>query len=793
MKKSILLYIFSIFTLALSAQDLDLNGTWQLSYWQQPIDPVTSPKEMKKMDVHTIPAVVPGNVELDLMKAGLLADIHVGRNNYLTRQWEGTQWCYTKTFKFGHTEAGKKYVLSFGGIDCIADIWLNGQHIGHTDNMLIAYQFDVTKYLKNGKNTVQVIIQSATMYGRKDMLGMISIGTWSNPESVNIRKAPHMFGWDILPRIVSAGLWRDVALKTIDPVSIRDVQWTTVSVDTVNHRASLSAYVQLNLPAEQSDHTKVIFTLSRNGKEIHHSTRTGFYHAMRQSFTLDNVDFWWPRGYGEPSLYDAKCEVIDENGNILATDTKKIGIRTIKLDFNEVDLPEDPARFCFIVNGERIFVRGTNWVPLDALHSRDTQWVDETVDMVAEMNCNMIRCWGGNVYESDHFYELCDKYGIMVWQDFSMACGIYSQGDNFAKAIEKEVTQVVCRLRSHPSLALWSGNNENDQVIQSCLSPFGVDPNKDRVSREVIPHVLLEYDPTRPYLPSSPYYGKEAFERGLMDTKHIPENHLWGPRGYYKDNFYTGAKCVFVSEIGYHGAPNIESLQKMMTPECVYPWDKGTLDWNEEWLTKSIRIFEGEGKTMARNNLMINQQKLLFGEVSTKLEDFIYASQIVQAEAMKYFIEMMRGSKFSPRTGIIWWNIRDGWPVISDAVVDYYMSKKKAYYYIRNVQYDVCCLINDAHEGKHPLVAVNDTRQPVQGEVKVQDIESGSTLYEGSFYVPANAKTDVAMLSERPEEQGIYLITYKVNGKVYHNHYLYGKAPFRLDDYKRWSASIPSY
>ncbi len=786
MKKIISLACVAVCTLMLQAQTLSLNGEWKLSYWQQPEEPITSPEEMSGIAYTTIPANVPGNVELDLMNAGQIADVFVGSNNYLTRKWEDYQWCYSKSFDVAKKEEGRQYELCFGGIDCVADIWLNGQHVGHTENMLIGRNYEVTKFLKEGNNTLQVIIQSAVLHGRKYDLGAISIGAWASPEGTNFRKAPHMFGWDILPRIVSAGIWRDVELRAIESVRFRDVHWMTASVDTTLHRATLFANIQLVMPSACYDNVHALFTLSRNGRQVYQSKRPIIMHAFRQRIDLDKVDFWWPRGYGEAALYDAKCEIVDGEGKILARDEKKIGVRTVRLDFTDINLPDAPGKFCFVVNGEPIFIHGTNWVPLDALHSRDKLWVDETMAMAADMNCNMIRCWGGNVYEDHRFFDLCDQYGIMVWQDFSMGCNIYPQGDDFAKKIEEEVKWIVRKLRNHASLALWSGNNEDDQCFDGNWKSFGLDPNKDRVSRRVIPEVLMEYDPTRTYLPSSPYYSEEVFRRNMIDMKHVPENHLWGPRGYYKAPFYTEAECVFVSEIGYHGAPNIESLQKMMSLDCVYPWDKGTLDWNEEWLTKSIRQYQAEGKTMARNNLMINQQKLLFGEVATQLEDFVYASQVVQAEAMKYFVEMMRGDKFSPRTGIIWWNIRDGWPVISDAVVDYYMSKKRAFYYIKNVQHDVCCLINDAKDGRHPLVAVNDTRNEVQGEVAVTDVVSGKQLFKGTFQIRPNAKTDVTMIPEQPDKQGIYLITYKVGGKEYRNHYLYGKAPFRLSDYRTW-------
>jgi beta-mannosidase len=813
-----------------TAQTVDLNGSdWSLSFWVQPEEAVTAPAGIPA-GAQCIPATVPGNVDIDLMAAGLEADPRIGNNNYLTRKWECYQWCYTKDFNVPALEPGRHYELFFGGIDTIADIWLNGEHVGRAENMMIEHVYDVTKLLRAGSNKLQVIIQSSVIYGRKPFFGAISFGHSASPESVNIRKAPHTFGWDILPRVVSAGLWRKVELRKVEPVRIRDVYWLTATIDTAAHSAYMYADLQVEMPVERYDKSHAVFTLSRNGKVVYKASQPMVYHALRQKFTVNDVEYWWPRGYGEPALYDGKVEIVAEDGTVLATDVRKVGIRTVKLDFNEINLPEAPGRFCFIINGEPIFIHGTNWVPLDALHSRDPLWVDKTVELCADMNCNMIRCWGGNVYEDHRFFELCDEYGIMVWQDFTFACNAYPQDEDFGRRIWDEAKAVVIKLRQHPSIALWSGNNEIDYSLRRAISCFDPDPNKDNVSRNIIAKVIWEFDPSRPFIPSSPYYTEEVWKRGFIDYEHLPENHLWGPRGYYKTPFYTEAGCVFVSEIGYHGAPDISSLRQMMTPGCVYPWlteeqlkakekavravadaevgggssfacERGAVvnpmgsdrNWNEEWLTKSVRRFPELGKTYDRNNLMINQQNLLFGSCPTDLEQFIFGSQVVQAEAMKYFVEFWRGQKFAPKTGIIWWNVKDGWPDISDAVVDYYFNKKLAYYFIKNVQSDVCCLMMDAKDGFHPLVAVNDTRFPVDGSVKVTDVASGRTVYSGKFHVAKNSKADVAGIPEKAGGQGVYLITYTVGGREYKNHYLYGTAPFKLGEYREWMEKTGIY
>jgi beta-mannosidase len=761
-----------------------LNGNWELLFFPQPREAVVNPAQLKGINAQQIQATVPGNVELDMLKAGLINDPMIGSNIYSLREYEGYQWCYTKTFASPAINDDEQVHLFFGGIDCIAEIWLNGHHLGSVNNMFIEHVFDVTSLLeKEQENKLQVIIRSAVIEVQNFALGTFSIGNSAAVESIYIRKAPHGYGWDIMPRLVSAGLWRDVELRVVNNTRIVNTHWMTSSVDVENRRAKLFVDVQLAIPFEQLDRTNAVVTLKREGEVVYNSSQLVTNHAFRHSIYLSDVDFWWPRGYGDPALYDAEVKLITEEGKTVSSHTCRVGVRTVKLDRTELnDRPGQPGRFCFVVNGERLFIRGTNWVPLDALHSRDASLLKEAMQLMVDINCNMVRCWGGNVYEDHDFFDLCDEHGIMVWQDFAMGCTFYPQRDDFAKAIEEEAIAIVTKLRNHPSLALWSGNNENDAALRWSLVDFNINPNRDVISRKVLPRVIYEMDPTRDFLPSSPYYS-EAVHEGGSHNDLLPENHLWGPRGYYKDNFYTRAKARFVSEIGYHGCPNRSSLEKMFTKDAVIPWLDGNVGlWNDEWMTKAVRIFPHEPKQGGRNDLMTKQVRLVFGEVPKELDDFIFASQSVQAEAMKFFVEMWRGGK-PERSGIIWWNIRDGWPILSDAVVDYYNSKKLAYYFIQNVQHNACVFINDAQDNMHPLVAVNDTRQPAEGSVEVIDVASGDRIYKGSFSIEANGRTLIDTLPER-DGQGILFIKYTINGKAYANHYLYGKPPFKLNEYK---------
>ena len=788
-----LLLASSVSIIAAEGQPIvSLNGQWQLSFWKQPAKVVRSPEAMGSVNLKTISATVPGNVEIDLQKAGLIADPMVGNNVNDLRRWEGYEWCYSKQFATPQLQGDERLQLWFGGIDCLADIWLNGKHIGSAENMMIEHAFDVTDAVKpaGASNTLQVIIRSSVLEAQQHLLGTFSIGGFASEESSYIRKAPHAFGWDIMPRLVSAGLWKNVELRVINPIHFRDVHYYISEIDTATRNVQLFADVQVSMPMEHFDHVTARLTLSRQGKVAYTMEKPVVTQAFRCMWSLDHADLWWPRGYGEQALYDVKAELIDKTGKVLAENKQRIGLRTVKLDLNDMNTADNPGRFRFYVNGEPIFIHGTNWVPLDALHSRDTLHVDKMMEMVADLNINMIRCWGGNVYEDSHFFDRCDELGVLVWQDFAMGCNFYPQRDDFAKAVEEEVQSVVVKLRNHPSLALWSGNNEDDMIAYQTLRHFHFDPNRDRISREIIPRVLYEFDFTRPYLPSSPYYSEAVYRNGGGDNL-LPENHLWGPRGYYKDSFYSDATAVFCSEIGYHGCPNVESLKQMFTKANVYPWTRN-YEWNDEWVTKSVRRYAVWGKTYDRNNLMLNQIKCVFGDVPSKLDDFVFASQSVQAEAMKYFLEFWRGRKFDDKSGIIWWNLRDGWPLLSDAIVDYYFRKKRAYYYLREAERDVCLFINDAANGALALTAVNDTRSKAKGEVTVTDVETGRSIYQGKYTIPRNGKALVAKLAA-PVGQGVYLINYKVGGRTYGNHYLYGKPPYQLNSYRKWIDKIRLY
>ncbi len=759
-----------------------LDGTWQLRYGpERPAGPRT-PADLAAGDWPGVPAAVPGNVEIDLMAAGLLPDLPVGNNIYRLRELEGWQWWYQRSFDSPSREAGDRVELVFEGLDCLAEVFVNGQSVGTAANMLIAHRFDVTDALRpGGANELTVRIDSAVLAGRRHAPEAVEGAIWTNWESLAVRKAPHMYGWDIMPRVVSAGLWRGVRLDVVPATHWREVYVTTTYVDPAARRAGV--LVDWTFAAEQFDIDAwtVRLALTREGQTAFQMTQRVVGTHDRVRFDVADAALWWPRGAGEQPLYELTLELLDADGQVLDTRHQTVGLRTVKLVRTDVTRREAPGEFVFEVNGQRIFAKGTNWVPLDALHSRDPQHLAGAFAMVADLNCNMVRCWGGNVYEDHEFFEYCDRLGILVWQDFALACAIYPQTDDFAAVIRVEAEAVVRKLRNHASLALWAGNNEIDEAYTGWFG-LGLDPNTDRLSREVLPEVVRRLDPYRDYLPSSPYRSPAMVAAGNhSDLK--PEDHLWGPRDDFKGRYYTNSPTHFVSEIGYHGCPARESLVQMMEPGFVWP-----PEGNDQWLTHAVRPHPAATAYDYRIPLMGKQIAVLFERVPDNLDDYILASQISQAEAKKFFIEWFRAAKWR-RTGILWWNLRDGWPIISDAIVDYYGRRKLAYPVIKRVQADVCAICGEPADGRHPLVVVNDTLAAVSGRLTVRDVDSGAELFEGPYFVPANGRAEVGSVATAATP-AMWLLEWDLAGGLLRNHYLAGPRPFDLADLRRWLPAV---
>jgi len=770
-----------------------LNGKWSLTYGPLTEYPEKSPRTEPPADWPTIPAQVPGNVELDMIAAGKIEPLEKGNRVLQALKLENHQWWYKRNFESSQGEPDEKAELVFEGLDCVATVWVNGKEVGKSANMLVEQRFDITTELLPGElKEILVRIDPAVLVGFSYPRTGWEQAANSHWEALDVRKAGHMYGWDIMPRIVSAGLWKNVYVERIKPRRISSVYWHTKSVNVKERKAAVELAWESEGVSNNAAH-KLEVVLRQNGKTAA-SWETGSTARGKHEFDLDDAEFWWPRGYGGQPHYEATVSLVDRQGIVVDRNTSRIGIRTIELNRSDI-LTDGKGKFGFTVNGVPVFVKGTDYSCLDGLHSRDHLHLDSTVELMAEANCNMARCWGGNVYPDDRFFDHCDEAGIMVWQDFNMACAVYPKTEEFLDAIDKEARKIVPRFRNHPSLALWSGNNECDDAFEWAMRDGrpSIDPNLDVSTRQTIPNVLKELDPNRAYLPSSPYHSPAVFAAGnKMDL--MPEVHLWGPRGYFKDAFYTSSPAHFASEIGYHGCPSRSSLERMMDADSVEPWVTGH-EWNQEWLTKSCRSTPDDKSTLGRNDLMINQIKAFFGACPETLDEFILASQITQAEAMKFFVELFRqnrgfNAEKGEKQGILWWNIRDGWPIISDAVVDYYFNKKLAFHYIQRVQRDVQPICCEQVDGQHAVVVVNDTLKAARGRLVVHRAGETTRLLDTAFDVEPNGKAHIGKLPHPPQAEMWQLEWSTDQTAPLASHYLAVSGPVNFAQYKEWMPAL---
>jgi len=752
---------------------IDLNGKWSMAYSREG-KAFKSEAELKGSNLKTLPAKVPGNFELDLQAAGIIEEPFFGTNMKKVNELEDCHVYYFRKFKASVKE-GFEPELLFEGLDTFAEVYLNGKLAGSCANMLIEQRLDVSGLLKDGENELFVHIRPTVVEALKYDYPVYLTTHIVGYESLFVRKAPHMYGWDIMPRAVSAGLWRPVSLLLKKKVRIDSAYLFTQSVSEGRDEATLR--LSYSTTAEPVPFGRYVLEVEGvcgdstfKAKSLVHCPKAGHINWIR----VRNPKLWWPRGYGEQSLYDVTATLL-RDGKPVDTFKLRHGIRSVELKRTSTTTDRGDGEFVFKVNHERVFMKGSNWVPLDAFHSRDMERLDKAMEMVADLDCNILRCWGGNVYESNRFYELCDELGVCIWQDFTMGCAIYPQNEEFKGRLETEIRSTMRRLRQHPSIILWAGDNE-------CDSAFGWyklgDPNVNSVTRELLPKLTWEEDPTRPFLPSSPFIDGEVWKAG---ERYIPEQHLWGPRDSFKSEFYKNSTAHFASEIGYHGCPSVKSIKKFISKDKLWPWQK-----NEEWQLHAscpTPDFFG-GDPDCRNALMHKQAKELFGKVPEDLETFAFASQCVQAEAKKFFIELFRSSMWR-RTGIIWWNLLDGWPQFSDAIVDYYFERKLAYNYIKRSQRRICLMFREPENWGQSLVAANSTLEGSELKFSVKDVESGETLLSGSKTLEANRGAELGRIPFSMGDKRLYLIEWEDRLGKGVNHYLAGLPPFELAWYKK--------
>lgn len=743
-----------------------LNGKWHLTgrYHND------SDNEFKEV---SIIGNVPGNVELDLLDNGFFKDFYYGSNILQLNRNEFSQWEYYRDFEIADDFNDYDVELKFEGVDTIAAYYINGVEIGRSENMLTEHSFLINRYIKSGKNSLAVKLFSTVEYASEKEQYSYMTSFPENFVSLSVRQAPHMYGWDIMPKAVTYGIWKSVYINYKNKTHIDNVYLSTLNAD----KDSACIWFQYNLKIRPELYGKTYVKISGSCEE------SSFTYSEKVKFktntvrlNIDKPKLWFPRGYGKANLYEVVIELYDDNG-VIDTYSLKFGIRKVELLTNKLKNNYD---FTFCINGYRILIKGTNYVPADVFHSRDIHRYKEILDKVIDCNCNLVRCWGGNVYESDEFFDYCDEKGIMVWQDFAFACSLYPISDEFKNIVSTEIKKTVLRLRNHCSIILYCGDNECDYGFYQ----FGLDPKKNKITREIIPDILFLYDCFRAYTPSSPYYNDEFVKSNGKGN--LAEDHLWGPRDYYKSSYYSNNKASFISEIGYHGCPGVKSIKKFISPENLFNTE------SDEWILHCTSPAGTDGPFNYRIKLMCNQVKVMFKDKINNINDFALASQITQAEALKYFIEQTRMLKFN-KSGIIWWNIQDGWPQFSDAVVDWYGNAKLAYYYIKKSQQPVTICMSEPSDWHIKVMVCNDTLNDINGKFEVFD-EDYAIIKSGDYNCEANSNTIVSQIRVLPSETKLFLLRLTTQeGEEILNHYITGYPPYRLEKYKGYLKKISNF
>ena len=660
-----------------------------------------------------------------------------------------------------------KPVLILNGVDTVSEVFINGKKIGETNNMFIPFSFAL-KNVKKKNNELLIHILPSVTEGKKYPPVVKTLDY--NQESMNVRKSPYSFGWDIFPRFTLGGIWKDVVIKEYKP-EIEDVR---ISSDFNNDGVYLKFFVTVNGTIPDGK-------ISVKGvcKDSVFSFQSAFNgNKAELGGFIQKPLFWNVRGYGEQNLYSVSvsvsydCKVIEK--------TVRYGIRKIKLLSSETVC--DGGKFEFILNDKKVFVLGANWVPTDALYHFDEEKTKKALEAAVDLNCNLLRCWGGGVYESDEFYDLCDEYGLIVWQDFMMACATYPQSKKFLKNIKAEAEYQIKRLRNHPSVCLFCGDNECDNAARD-WNPFHLDPNENVITRKIIASAVKRLS-DQPYLPSSPYLSPKFIKKSKKTQTFLAEDHLWGARDYFKNPFYATNETYFASEIGYQGCPSPESLKKFM--KSVYPIFKDDGNPTKEYLCHATSVKDDYSSPYAyRIRLMAEQVKTLFGETFDNVEDFSKASRISQAEALKFFIESFR-TRRNRNGGIIWWNLLDGWPQVSDAVIDYYFEKKLAYFYIKTAQRPLSLIMNEVC-GKVVLFGVNDYGEKKNVKYRITDLYADFCVCEGEATIDAFTAKEIKELNVSKDDKVFYLIEWESDGINYKNHF---HTAIKNIDYKKYLTAM---
>ena len=693
---------------------ISLNGAWTL--------------EIPASAFGAVPAAVPGSVYHDLLTAGCIEDPFWRDNETEALKLMENDFVYSRRFEVGADLLGcESVILRCEGLDTLAEIRVNGALAGTAENMHRIWEYNVKSLLREGENDISVRFASPTKYIREAYA--LSRADGSSDAMVGfplLRKAHCMFGWDWGPRLPDAGIWRPISLLGIDTARIRDV---LILQDHSRAPDAVALTVRTNLEHVGAGEAAVRVRVTGPGGET--------FEACGEEAVIDIPEpkLWWPAGFGDQPLYTVTV-TLEKDGAELDSSEKRIGLRTMTVTRKKDEWGES---FSHCVNGVDIFAMGADYIPEDNLLPRvNPERTRKLLTDARAANMNCVRVWGGGYYPGDAFYDICDELGLLVWQDFMFACAVYNLTDEFEANITAEFVDNVRRLRHHPSLALWCGNNEMEQFVAQgeWVSSKRQAADYIKMYEYVIPKVLKTEDPQAFYWPASPSSG------GSFDEPQDPNRgdvHYWDVwHGLKPFTDYRNYLFRYVSEFGFQSFPCMETIESFTLPE-----DRNLFSYVME---KHQRNASANGRIV----FYLSQMYLYPREMS----ELVYASQLLQAQAMQYGVEHWRRHR-GHCMGAVIWQLNDCWPVASWASIDYFGRWKALHYYAKRFFAPV--LISCAEEGtltQNPNVNAepfalkksarlnvsNETRSPFAGTVRWSlRRPDASVIREGSESVSVSA------------------------------------------------------
>lgn len=696
--------------------------------------------------VDKIPVHIPGSVYSAMLAGGMLNDPYYGENQYKAVEFSDSEYLFEKSFEIDpELSECKKLYLRFHGIDTLSEVELNGVRLGKTENMHRIYEFDITNAVSKNSNILRVKIHSPIDYITKQQRRNYAWGVETTMDGFpHIRKAHYMFGWDWGPQLPDLGIWRDVEIVGVNSGRIESVY---VRQEHLNNAVRLVFDTRLSDTASDNLRLDVCIT-PPEGEDILISSPVT-KESLAPECVITDPMLWQVRGYGKQYLYMIKVMLFNGDEPVDMQEFN-VGLRQISVRRTPDNDGTDGEEFTFCVNGIKIFAMGANYIPEDQILSRcSAERTRKLLKSCAAANYNMIRVWGGGIYPDDYFFDMCDKLGILVWQDFAFACAVYNADIDFCTNIKEEFIDNVKRIRNHASLAMWCGNNEIESLIQYWGKPV-TEAQKEgylRIFEKLIPNVLKHYDPQTFYWPSSPSSGG-GYNDSSAENK--GDTHYWDVwHGLKPFTEFRKFKFRFCSEYGFESIPCMKTIRSFA---------------DEKDLNLCSPVMEAHQKCEGGNEKLLYYLAQMV-HYPYSFENLVYATQLVQADAIRICVEHMRRNR-GRCMGSLYWQVNDSNPVISWSSIDYFGRWKALHYYAKKFYTPVLCSIDDSDKKKLVINVSNEKTEAFNGEVRWR-VRKNTTeiIAQGSkeVVVPALSAADVLTLT--PDMT-------KLTETMHHNHYI---------------------